>query len=333
MSDVKKDIKKLFFDNTVVVLSAFLGLFLAYIVQACYNVFSYSAEASSIVVNYNATEYYGYADSWINQGINYTNANMWLIMFSLILYAIFVGAFFVSIEYIRKTSRPKLMKIMLSIVLITVIASWFVEPLIVIFSSTTNPTLVYRISPGAIPNSDAARVSYLFSELDRFELFSMSFNFSFRNLVLATSVLIAGLSLTQLGNVLNLEHLDIRKKLHVLSKSSIIRKSLFITALLILAILPIIVYYFSAYPFSYAYYVGGQPSSNYRGTLGSLYIDGIGAVYLGEMLHIAILNDILMNSFKVFLILWIGLILASCILFIRKGSSEEREKLILSNIS
>ncbi|UCH32576.1 MAG: hypothetical protein JSV05_04140 [Candidatus Bathyarchaeota archaeon] len=59
MSDVKKDIKILFFNNTVIVLSAFLGLFLAYVVQASYNVFSYSAEASSIVVNYNATEYYG----------------------------------------------------------------------------------------------------------------------------------------------------------------------------------------------------------------------------------------------------------------------------------
>lgn len=171
MFHVKKDIKKLFFDNVTIVLSAFLGLFLAYVVQASYNVFSYSAEASSIVVNYNATEYYGYADSWINEGIRYSNANMWLVVSSLALYAIFLGAFFASIGYIGKVSHPKLMKIVLSIVLVAVIGSWLVEPLIVLFSSTANPNLVYRIAPGTIPNSDAARMSYLFSDSTAFSFF------------------------------------------------------------------------------------------------------------------------------------------------------------------
>jgi len=327
VSNVKKDIKKLFFDNVTVVLSAFLGLFLAYVVQASYNIFSYSAEASSIVVNYNATEYYGYVDSWTNQGAEYSNANMWLVMCNLALYAIFLCAFLVSIEYIGKASRSKPMRIMLSIVLITVIGNWFIEPLIVVFSSTTNPNLVYRIAPGILPNSDAARMSYLFSELDRFQLFSVALNFSFRNLVLATSVLIAGLSLTRLTNILNLEHLGIRKRILALFSSNTIRRSLFVLALLALTILPIVVYFFSGYPFSYEYYVGGPPSRNYSGyTYGSIYIDGIGDVYLGEILHVAVLNDILMNSFKVFIILWVGLILVSCIPLIRKKGRNSASK-------
>lgn len=147
----------------------------------------------------------------------------------------------------------------------------------------------------------------------------MALNFSFKNLVLATSVLIAGLSLTQLSNVLSSEHLDIRKRLLALFSPNSIRRSLLILALVVLVILPIVVYFFSGFPFSYEYYVGGLPSSNYGGnTYGSIYIDGIGDVYLGEILHVAILNDILMNSFWVFLILWVGLILVSCIPFIEK---------------
>lgn len=323
MLNAKRDIKKLFFDGVTVGLSAFVSLFLAFVVQASYNIFSYSAEASSIAVNYNATGYYGYVDSWTNQGVEYSNANMWLVMCSLALYAIFLCAFLVSIEYIGKASSSRPMRIMLSIVLIAVIVSWFVEPLIVLFSSTTNPNLIYRVAPGILPNSDAARMSYLFSELDHFQLFSVALNFSLRNLVLATSVLIAGLSLTRLTNILSIEHSGIRKSIFALFSSNTIRRTLFVLALLALTILPVVVYFFSGYPFSYEYYVGGPPSRNYSGyTYGSICIDGIGDVYLGEILHVEVLNDILMNSFRAFITLWIGLILASCIPIIRRRKVE-----------
>ena len=275
-----------FFDNSLTLLSAFLGIFFAYIVQLSYTIFSSSAELSSILVVYKALDYFGDAEVMINQAVSISNENLMLVVISLFTFALFATIFYYCTENIKKSSKiSTIKKIILSIILLLVIGTWLVEPLIVLFSSYNQPTLVYGLGYDAIPSSDAARASYLYTELDHFQLMSVSFNFSVRNILLANSVLIASLVLLKLSDW---------------NKTKAFR---FIQ--LFLTILPIIVYFvcWFIFPFSYDYYIGGFGTTDYPRE-GAIYISGIGDIYLGEIVHSPVLYGILEHSSKLFLLLW-----------------------------
>jgi hypothetical protein len=298
----ERDILKLFRNNALIVLSAFLGIFLAYVIQLSYEVFSSSNEVTSILLYNNATQYYGNADGWITQSINFSNTNLLLVIGYLLLYVVFAVAFAFSIEYIGKSSNSKFIKIILFVVLVIVIASWLLGPLIVLFSSYANPTLVFVIKSNSISTSDATTVTLMFDQLFRFGIFSDVFNLVFKNLALATFVLVSCLSLIKLSQVIDSRHLDSNNSFLSNSKKHLRdRKFLFVCTLLFISILPILVYLLSC-PFSYDIYLG--PSSKAYGTQGALYLNGIGNLYVDPVSSSPKLSWIVTNFHEIFLILW-----------------------------
>lgn len=274
-------------------------------VQFSYTVFSSSTELSSILVVYRAREFYGNAEVIINQAVSLSNGNLMLVMTCLFAYALFIATFIYWNENIKNSSKTsKIKKSILLVIILLVIGSWLVEPLIVLFSSYNQPTLVLGMGYGAMPSSDVARVSYLLTELDHFQVISSSFNLSVRNILLITSVLIASLVLVKVNSSNN--------KLKALR---------FIQC--ILTILPIIVYFvcWVYFPFSYDYYIGGFGTTDYPQE-GAVYIEGIGDIYLGQLTHSPVLNGILEHSSKLFLFLWILFIIIILSPFLKKTKEK-----------
>jgi hypothetical protein len=173
------------------------------------------------------------ADTLIKECSRFSDINLLIVVLGLATYAIFVGAIFLCVEFTGKSSRiPKLTKIVLATVLVVTVINWLIEPLSALFSSFSFPNFAYMIGVGTIPNSDVARLSTVLIQLDRFRLFSRSFILSFRMIVLATSVLVASLSLSRLSQELDLKRYRGRQRtlrlfsFGVISSKSGIRKRL-----------------------------------------------------------------------------------------------------------
>jgi len=86
---------------------------------------------------------------------------------------------------------------LLSAIAFVSIVVWFVEPLIVIFSSIESPN-VFLVGWGKIPNSDAATIGKTLGLLDRFRLFPRGFFFSSRLMVFASFIPLSTISLSRL---------------------------------------------------------------------------------------------------------------------------------------
>lgn len=186
------------FQAIVLVLSSYIGLFFAYIVQQSYTVFSNSVELSAYVSAYRLDEYYSMAYSLIEKCYGFSDQNLSLVIFGLMTFALLI----VLLRFAKTSfSAPRnVSKILLGAIAIVSIIIWFIEPLVVVLSSLESPNLAYLIAKGRIPDSDVAALGQMIVLLDRFQLFSKAFFFGFRIMALATFALLSSLSLSKLAS-------------------------------------------------------------------------------------------------------------------------------------
>lgn len=251
----KKSSNGLFFNAIIVVLSSYVGLFFAYIVQQSYAVFSYSVELTSYIAAHGLSEYEDMAYSLIRECYGFSDQNLKITIAGFTTFALFI----VLLSKLPKESIKKPSQIFLNAVVVVSVIVWFVGPLIVVFSSIENPNMVYLIGWGKIPNSDVASLGQTIILLDRFRLFSRVFFYSFRVMVFATLVLLSSLSFSKWAN----------------------HKLLFSTIIL-LATPVIVLLLFSLFSFPTSYY---PPGHGLDGDDAPIWIEGVGVVYVGLIIR------------------------------------------------
>jgi len=256
----EKDSNGFVFQAIVLVLSSYIGLFFAYIIQQSSAVFSHSVELTTYISAYRLNEYDSMAYSLIEKCYGFSDQNLFIVIFGLTTFALLI----VLLRFVKTSfSAPRnVSKILLGAIALVSIIVWFIEPLVVVFSSLESPNVAYLIAKGRIPDSDVAALGRTIVLLDRFQLFSKAFFFSFRIMAFATFALLSSLSLSKLAN----------------NRLSRWKKNLMLTFSISPLFVLLLFWIFS--PSTAYYFPGGEAEDS-----GPLWLEGLGAIYPGLIIR------------------------------------------------
>ncbi len=243
-----------FLHSVELVLSSFLGLFFAYVIQQSYSFFSNASELSSYISAHKLTDYYNTVSSLIKECYGFSNLNAIITIFSFGTFLIFLTVLYFANKLLKEVKYLSILTVVIASLIV-----WFLEPLISLCSSFENPNIAFLIGWGNIPASDVAVISKNIVALDRFRLFSRAYYFSFEMTTFATFILISSLVFPKLWN----------------HKLTSFKKSLITISTLSPLLILILFWLFS--PSLVIIY--GSPLDQ-----GPIYIEGLGDISLGRII-------------------------------------------------